>query len=169
MGLALVGARIMTASDGVIEKGTLLIEGRTIEAVGADVQLPTDTDVWDVSGNVLIPGMIDAHTHLGLCQDGVGAGQSDEDEVGDPVVPHLRALDAINPEDIAFQDALKGGSEPETSLKESYEKAVGQLQSNSTYQRLVSAQANFDKVLFKVNRTIQEGIAEGAESRIILP
>jgi hypothetical protein len=37
------------------------------------------------------------------------------------------------------------------------------------YQRLVSAQANFDKVLLKVNQTIQAGIAEGAESRIIMP
>ncbi|MDE0031705.1 MAG: amidohydrolase [Deltaproteobacteria bacterium] len=109
MALALMGARIMTASDGVIEEGTLVIEGRTIEAVGADVRPPKDAEVQDLRGKVLIPGMIDAHTHLGLCQDGVGASQSDEDEVGDPVVPHLRALDAINPEDIAFQDALKGG------------------------------------------------------------
>ena len=68
-----------------------------------------------------------------------------------------------------IQAALQGGSEPDTPLKESYEEAVGRLQSNPTYQRLVSAQANFDKVLLKVNRTIQEGIAEGAESRIILP
>lgn len=126
MGLALVGARIMTASDGVIEEGTLLIEGRTIEAVGVDVQLPADTDVWDVSGSVLIPGMIDAHTHLGLCQDGVGAGQSDEDEVGDPVVPHLRALDAINPEDIAFQDALKGGVTTVGVMPGSYNVICGQ-------------------------------------------
>ncbi len=109
MALALMGARIMTASDGAIEEGTLLIDGRTIEAIGADVDVPGDAETWDVRGKVLIPGMIDAHTHLGLCQDGVGASQSDEDEVGDPVVPHLRALDAINPEDIAFRDALKGG------------------------------------------------------------
>ena len=68
-----------------------------------------------------------------------------------------------------IQAALQGGSEPDTPLKESYEEAVSRLQSNPTYQRLVSAQANFDKVLLKVNRTIQEGIAEGAESRIILP
>ena len=51
--------------------------------------------------------MIDAHTHLGsLRQDGVGADQSDEDEVDNPVVPQIRAIDAINPEDIGFRDAL---------------------------------------------------------------
>jgi hypothetical protein len=54
-------------------------------------------------------------------------------------------------------------------VKSGYEEAVGRLQASATYQRLVSAQANFDKVLFKVNQTIQEGIAEGGESRIIMP
>ena len=126
MGLALVGACIMTASDGVIEDGTLLIEGRTIEAVGADVRPPEDAEVWDVRGKFLIPGMIDAHTHLGLCQDGVGANQSDEDEVGDPVVPHLRALDAINPEDIAFRDALMGGVTTVGIMPGSYNVICGQ-------------------------------------------
>jgi len=68
-----------------------------------------------------------------------------------------------------IEAALRGGKEPTEELKSGYEDAVERLQANSTYQRLVSAQANFDKVLLKVNRTIQEGIAEGAESRIIMP
>ncbi len=126
MRLALVGACIMTASDGVIEEGALLIDGRTIEDVGAGVRAPDDAEVWDVRGKVLIPGMIDAHTHLGLCQDGVGANQSDEDEVGDPVVPHLRALDAINPEDIAFRDALMGGVTTVGVMPGSYNVICGQ-------------------------------------------
>ncbi len=66
-----------------------------------------------------------------------------------------------------IEAALRGGNEPTEELKSGYEDAVGRLQASSTYQRLVSAQANFDKVLLKVNQTIQEGIAEGAESRII--
>lgn len=109
MRLALRDAYIMTAAKGVIEKGTLLIDGGVVGAIGANVRLPKDTEIWNAQGRVLIPGMIDAHTHLGLCQDGVGASQSDEDEVSDPVVPHIRALDAINPEDIAFRDALMAG------------------------------------------------------------
>ena len=68
-----------------------------------------------------------------------------------------------------IEAALRGGNEPTEELKSGYEDAVGRLQANAAYQRLVSAQANFDKVLLKVNRTIQEGIAEGAESRIIMP
>ena len=68
-----------------------------------------------------------------------------------------------------IEAALRNGSEPAEELKTGYEEAVGRLQTNAAYQRLVSAQANFDKVLLKVNNTIQEGIAEGAESRIIMP
>ena len=68
-----------------------------------------------------------------------------------------------------IEAALRSGNEPSEELKAGYEEVVGRLQASSAYQRLVSAQANFDKVLLKVNNTIQEGIAEGAESRIIMP
>ena len=68
-----------------------------------------------------------------------------------------------------IEAAMRGGEEPADELKSGYEDAVGRLQASTTYQRLVSAQANFDKVLLKMNQTIQEGIAEGAESRIIIP
>src|SRR5919109_940665 len=106
--LALTNAMLMTATKGNIENGTVLIRNSTIQDIGANVRIPSEAEVWDLKGNVVIPGMIDAHTHLGLRQDGVGADQSDEDEIGDPVVPHIRAIDAINPEDIAFRDALMG-------------------------------------------------------------
>lgn len=126
MRLALTNAHILTASNGVIKKGTLLINNGVIEAVGDNVKLPKDAEVWNLRDQVLIPGMIDAHTHLGLRQDGVSADQSDEDEVGDPVVPHIRALDAINPEDIAFQDALAGGVTTVGVMPGSYNVVCGQ-------------------------------------------
>ena len=126
MRLALTEAYMMTGTKGVIKKGTLLINDGLIEAIGANVKLPKDTEVWNVKGKVLIPGMIDAHTHLGLRQDGVGADQSDEDEIGDPVVPHIRALDAINPEDIAFRDALMSGVTSVGIMPGSYNVICGQ-------------------------------------------
>lgn len=107
--LALTDAYIMTASRGLLDKSTIVIKDTRIEAIGSNIRVPADSEAWSLKGKVVIPGMIDAHTHLGLTQDGVGAMHSDEDEVDDPIVPHLRALDAINPEDIAFKDALRGG------------------------------------------------------------
>ncbi len=64
--------------------------------------------------------------------------------------------------------ALKSGNEPDEEVANAYEAAVSRLQGNSTYQRLVAAQANFDKVVQKVNETIAKGLEEGADSRIIL-
>ena len=124
--LALVDATLMSATNGVIEKGTVLIRDAVIEQIGTTVRVPKDAEVWNLKGKVIIPGMIDAHTHLGLRQDGVGADQSDEDEVDNPIVPHIRAIDAINPEDIGFLDALKGGVTTVGIMPGSYNVVCGQ-------------------------------------------
>lgn len=65
--------------------------------------------------------------------------------------------------------SLQQGRKPEAELEDEYESVVSRLQASSTYQRLVAAQANFDKVVQRVNQTIQQGLQEGAESRIIIP
>ena len=67
-----------------------------------------------------------------------------------------------------IEASLRAGKEPDDEVKEQYEKAAGRLQSSATYQRLVAAQTNFDKVVRRVNETIMKGIEEGADSRIIL-
>jgi cell fate (sporulation/competence/biofilm development) regulator YlbF (YheA/YmcA/DUF963 family) len=64
--------------------------------------------------------------------------------------------------------ALRAGHEPEPEVAQQYEDAVSRLQANSTYQRLVAAQTNFDKIVQRVNDTIAKGLEEGAQSRIIL-
>lgn len=64
--VALTGARIITmaAEDGgVIESGTILIDGNRIEAIGASVTIPDGVTTVDVSGKTIIPGLIDAHAH----------------------------------------------------------------------------------------------------------
>ena len=63
---------------------------------------------------------------------------------------------------------LRAGREPDDEVKRSYAEATEQLQALAVYQRLVSAQTNFEKVMYKVNRTVAEGIEEGAQSRIII-
>lgn len=68
-----------------------------------------------------------------------------------------------------LEGSLRKGDEPDRELVKEYEELVGKLQRNATYQRLVAAQSNFDKVVRKVNDTISEGIEAGAESRIVLP
>jgi len=92
-----------------IEGGIVLIDDGRIVGVGTDVEVPTDAETIDASGQVVMPGMIDAHCHTGVFGDGVGSIHSDGNEMTDPITPHLRAIDAIHPEDIAFKDLREAG------------------------------------------------------------
>jgi cell fate (sporulation/competence/biofilm development) regulator YlbF (YheA/YmcA/DUF963 family) len=67
-----------------------------------------------------------------------------------------------------LEASLRAGKEPDDELRSSYEGATAELQTLAGYQRLVATQSNFDKVMYKVNQTVAEGIEEGARSRIIL-
>ncbi len=66
-------------------------------------------------------------------------------------------------------EAIQAGQDPDEELRLEYEETFSRLQSNGSYQRLASAQANFEKILVKVNDVITEGMQAGAESRIIIP
>jgi cell fate (sporulation/competence/biofilm development) regulator YlbF (YheA/YmcA/DUF963 family) len=63
---------------------------------------------------------------------------------------------------------LRAGKEPADEVKKDYSDAVEDLQRLAAYQRLVAAQTNFEKVMYKVNQTVAEGIEAGAQSRIII-
>jgi imidazolonepropionase-like amidohydrolase len=107
--IAITNGEVWTITNGVIKNGTVLIENGKIIAVGKDLAFPEDAEVFDVAGKVVMPGLIDAHTHVGIFNDGVGGGHSDGNEMTDPITPHLRALDAVHPEDMAFQDLIEAG------------------------------------------------------------
>ncbi len=68
---AITNARIVTVSGPVIEKGTIVIRGNRIEAVGANLSVPSGVKPVDVGGATVIPGMIDASTDIGLNEPGV--------------------------------------------------------------------------------------------------
>jgi imidazolonepropionase-like amidohydrolase len=68
---AITNARIVTVSGPVIPKGSIVIKGNRIDAVGANVTLPSGVKPVDVQGATVIPGMIDASTDIGLNEPGV--------------------------------------------------------------------------------------------------
>ena len=70
--------------------------------------------------------------------------------------------------EVRIESSLRAGKEPDDEVKTAYEAATAELQTLAGYQRLVATQTNFDKVMYKVNQTVAQGIEEGARSRIIL-
>jgi imidazolonepropionase-like amidohydrolase len=93
-----------------IEGGTVLITDGVITAVaGPGFAVPADFLRVDATGKWVLPGFIDAHTHLGAREEGEGWAGHDTNELTGPVQAHVRVLDAINPADEGFRDALAGG------------------------------------------------------------
>ena len=90
-------------------KADLLVQDGKIAAIGSDLSPDTDTKVIDASGLNVYPGLVEAHGHIGMHGWAVGYEGLDINEFGGPVTPQLRAIDAINPFDLALQDAVKGG------------------------------------------------------------
>ena len=107
--IAITNAKVITITQGTFEKGTVLFENNKITAVGENVQIPDGAEIIDASGKVVMPGLIDAHCHVGLFNDGIGWEYADGNEMTDPVTPHLRALDALHPENMAWPDLVAAG------------------------------------------------------------
>jgi imidazolonepropionase-like amidohydrolase len=107
--IAIKNGTIWTITDGILENGTLLVDDGRIVALGVDIDIPAEAEVIDAAGKIVMPGLIDAHCHVGLFPDGIGWEHMDGNEMTDPITPHLRALDAVHPEDLAFKDLLEAG------------------------------------------------------------
>ena len=93
-----------------LENGCVLIDDNgKIAAVGAYLEAPAGAEVIDAEGRLVTPGCVDAHCHIGLDNEGMGWEGMDYNEITDPITPHMRAIDSINPMDEAFGLALQGG------------------------------------------------------------
>ena len=90
-------------------RSDLLIDRGKILEIAGDIQPTENMQVIDASGLRVYPGFIDAHSHIGISEE-KKTGQGDECNEGtNPVTPCMRALDAINPMDSAFHNALASG------------------------------------------------------------
>ncbi len=107
--LHIINAYLKPITSPDIPCGQLLIDGGKIVAIGETVAAPADCEVFDAAGRLVTPGFIDAHTHIGLHEEAVRWEGADYNEMTAPVTPEMRAIDAINPRDEAFRNALSGG------------------------------------------------------------
>ena len=100
--LAFIGATVLPVSSAEIVAGTVIVKDGRIIAVGpaATTPVPDDAERIDVTGKVIIPGLVDTHSHIG----GGSGGDSSA-----PVQPDVRILDSINPRDPGVRKARAGG------------------------------------------------------------
>ncbi len=103
--------KIFTMNGINYENGCLFTNGPKIQSVGETVDASENDDgiVIDAKGCWVLPGLIEAHCHLGISEEKVGTDGNDCNEVTMPVTPYLKAIDAINPMDAAFHSAIKAG------------------------------------------------------------
>ena len=94
--IAIQGGRVYTVSGEVLERGTVLVSGGKIAAVGAAVEVPPGATVIDAAGKAVYPGLIDGLTTLGLTEIGSVPGSVDTTEIGE-LNPHVRAWVAVHP------------------------------------------------------------------------
>jgi imidazolonepropionase-like amidohydrolase len=107
--LLIRNATILTAVGDRIERGSLLIRDGKVVTVGATVEAPADAVVLDATGKWVTPGIIDAHSHLGVYPSPGVAGQPDGNEATEPVTADVHAEHSVWPHDPQFALALAGG------------------------------------------------------------
>lgn len=109
--MLIINGKIYTMEDKPIERGYVRIKGKVIEEVGNMSSLaPSDDEqILDVKGAWVLPGIIEAHCHIGITEEKWGIIGDDCNEGTNPITPTLRAIDAVNPMDPAFHDAIAAG------------------------------------------------------------
>jgi imidazolonepropionase-like amidohydrolase len=107
---AFIHATIYPISGPKLEDATLLIQAGKIVAVGQHVAIPTEAKIVDCSGKTILPGWVDAHTHVGLWGEAEGHASYDGNESSGAITAQIRGLDAINPAHHSFEDARSVGT-----------------------------------------------------------
>ncbi|MGC9668731.1 amidohydrolase [Planosporangium sp. 12N6] len=108
--VAIVGGRVVPIEGDPIERGVVVIEDGRISAVGGpDLTVPEGATTVSAEGAWVLPGFLDAHAHVGVAEEAEGWAGQDTNEMTDPNTAHVRAIDAINPADLGFRDAISGG------------------------------------------------------------
>lgn len=157
----IINAEIHTMDDNntVIKNGYISFSDGKISEMGEMSELKqTDTDVIDANGRRVYPGFVDAHTHLGIFEDSLTFEGDDGNEDTDPIMPQLRAIDAVNPFDRYFNEALSAGVTTVLTSPGSADPIAGQIAAIKTFGKRI------DKMIIKAPVAIKFALGENPKS-----
>lgn len=132
-----------------MEQGDIALEGDKIVAIGRHIPSGGDLSM-DLAGKWIMPGIVDAHSHIGLINDGTGRDGEDVNEMTCPNTAHLRAIDGINPFDHCFVEAYEHGVTSVVTGPGSANVIAGQFAALKTYGRCVEEMVIREPVAVKV-------------------
>lgn len=136
--MLIINAKIYTMDSEIIENGFIHIKDTKINKVGQMKHLNVkDDNIIDLKNKSVYPGFIDAHTHIGIFENGLGFEGNDGNEYTDPSTPNLRAIDAVNPMDKCFEEAISSGVTTVITGPGSANPIGGQLIAMKTYGNCV--------------------------------
>lgn len=135
--MKIYNTEIYTMDSEIIKNGWVEIKnGKIISVNSGSPENISDEDI-NADGKKLLPGFIDAHTHLGIIENGIAFEGDDCNEQTDPFTPQLRVIDAVNPFDFCFKEAVKRGITSVLTCPGSANPCGGTIIAIKTYGRRV--------------------------------
>lgn len=145
--------KIHTMAGEILEHGSVLIEGDKIVAVEENIDISTSEDdiIINAEGLWVMPGIIESHCHIGITEEKKGMEGDDCNESTSPITPYVRALDAVNPLDPAFYNAIGAGITSVMVGPGSTNVVGGQFLFMKTHGRVVDKMAVLEPAAMKIS------------------
>lgn len=142
--------RVFTMTGKVYENGCVLIENGKIKEVGEELTASFGEEIIDARGGWVLPGLVDAHSHLGTHEANMGFEGNDTNEITDPITPQLRVIDGLNPQDKAFEAVRASGVTTTLVAPGSANVIGGQCAVIKTYGRCVDEMVIVEPAAVKI-------------------
>ena len=102
------GKVLLFEENGFVKRDLRVRDGK-IQEIGENLAPEQGEELLEAEGKYVTPGLIDAHSHICVSEEGMGAIGDDCNDYSDALMPYLDTLDAINPFDLAVKSAVEAG------------------------------------------------------------